>query len=163
LDELPIVTAPVDPPVLIFVALFDPALISTVAPDADNPAVKVPSPFHVFAPAIVCAPVVITPPKAALAGSRFNTWPVMVAALTFGVVPIADKVTSPVFVPDMVPEMSASPDTVSVLGVTVPPVIVKLAACAAGVKPFTLVAVATPNTGVMSVGVLAKTNEPVPV
>ena len=37
--------------------------------------------------------VVTTPPKLALAGSRFSTWFVRVAALALGVVPIAAKVT----------------------------------------------------------------------
>ena len=54
----------------------------------------------VFAPAKVCVPVVTTPPKAALAGSKFRTCPVKDAPLAFGIAPMAAKVTSPVFVPE---------------------------------------------------------------
>jgi hypothetical protein len=52
--------------------------------------------------------------------------------------------------------------TVRVL-LNVPPAMVNPMGCDVGVNPFTLVAVATPNTGVTKVGVFANTKLPVPV
>jgi hypothetical protein len=46
---------------------------------------------NVLSPAIVCVPVVKTPPKEALAGCRFRVEPVKVAAFALGVDPIADS------------------------------------------------------------------------
>jgi hypothetical protein len=64
--------------------------------------------------------------------------------------------------PDASPEIVASPITVNVL-LTAPPDIVNPIGCDVGVKPFTLVAVATPKIGVIKVGVFSNTILPVPV
>jgi hypothetical protein len=64
--------------------------------------------------------------------------------------------------PDDDPEIVASSINVSVL-LTVPPEIVKPVAWDVGIKPLILVAVATPNTGVVNVGLSANTAEPLPV
>src|ERR1019366_5006350 len=51
----------------------------------------------VLTPAKVCAPVVTTPPNAALAGSNANTFAAIMAPLALGTAPIAAKeVTAPV-------------------------------------------------------------------
>ena len=73
-----------------------------------------------------------------------------------------ENVTSPVLLPNDDPEIVASPITVRVL-LMVPPEIVKPVACDVGINPLILVAVATPSIGVVKVGVLAKTADPVPV
>ena len=51
-------------------------------------------------PASDCVPVVIIPPKAALAGCRVRTCPARDALLAFGIAPIAASVRSPLLVPD---------------------------------------------------------------
>lgn len=53
------------------------------------------SELNVFAPAKVCAPVVTTPPKEALAGSKLSALPDIVPPLAFGDDPIAAKVVIP--------------------------------------------------------------------
>ena len=60
-----------------------------VAPETVTPVEKV------FAPAIVCVPVVITPPKDDEAGCKLNTPLVILAPLAFGEDPIVPKELTP--------------------------------------------------------------------
>ena len=57
-------------------------------------------PINVLLPDILCTPTVTTPPNEALAGSKFNTFPVNVAAFAFGVEPIADNEPKRPLVPE---------------------------------------------------------------
>lgn len=90
----PIYMLPVLVPVLMLVSKLELALSEVAAPYIVAPAVAVSKELKVLAPARVWVPVVTTPPKEALAGSRLSCWPVKVIPLALAEDPIAAIVTA---------------------------------------------------------------------
>ena len=91
---LPTVTVPLLVPVLIVVLKLEESFKDIAAPETVAPAVPVSSELKVLAPAKVWVPVVTTPPKEALAGSKLSTWVLSVIPLALGEEPMAPKVTA---------------------------------------------------------------------
>lgn len=91
---LPKVIVPVEVPVLIVVLKLELSFKDIAAPETVAPAVALSKLLKVLAPASVWVPVVTTPPKEALAGSKLSCWPVKVMPLALGDEPMAASVTA---------------------------------------------------------------------
>jgi hypothetical protein len=93
-SELPRVTVPVLVPPLMLVLKLELSFREIAAPEMVLPAEAVNRLEKVLAPARVWTPVVTTPPKEALAGSKLICWVDSVIPLALGLEPMAARVTA---------------------------------------------------------------------